>query len=189
MTRDCYIVRDLLALCREDLVSGETRTFVKEHLARCPACRAEWEALDGPALPPLEGEEPENGQPFRAFAARWARRRRAVAAALAALALLAALLGGCLASYLVFDTPNLCAAAAGAARVLWTDTETVTLRQQPRVVLAKPDGSLLETYMAERGFTELEEERMGALRVFTNGETREAVLCSQNRYWCLWSWR
>ena len=189
MTRDCYIVRDLLALCREDLVSGETRTFVKEHLARCPACRAEWEALDGPALPPLEGEEPESVQPFRAFAARWARRRRAVAAALAALALLAALLGGCLASYLVFDTPNLCAAAAGAARVLWTDTETVTLRQQPRVVLAKPDGSLLETYMAERGFTELEEERMGALRVFTNGETRETVLCSQNRYWCLWSWR
>ena len=187
MTRDCYIVRDLLALCREDLVSGETRTFVKEHLARCPACRAEWEALDGPALPPLE--EPESGQPFRAFAARWARRRRAVAAALAALALLAALLGGCLASYLVFDTPNLCAAAAGAARVLWTDAETVTLRQQPRVVLAKPDGSLLETYMAERGFTELEEERMGALRVFTNGEGREMVLCSQNRYWCLWSWR
>ena len=187
MTRDCYIVRDLLALCREDLVSGETRAFVEEHLARCPACRAEWEALERPVLPPEE--EPESVQPFRAFAARWARRRRAVAAALAALALLAALLGGCLASYLVFDTPNLCAAAAGAARVLWTDAETVTLRQQPRVVLAKPDGSLLETYMAERGFTELEEERMGALRVFTNGETREAVLCSQNRYWCLWSWR
>ncbi len=39
MKNECMIVRDLLPLYVEDLVSDETRAFVDEHLADCEDCR------------------------------------------------------------------------------------------------------------------------------------------------------
>lgn len=39
MKNECMIVRDLLPLYIEDLVSDETRAFVEEHLAGCEDCR------------------------------------------------------------------------------------------------------------------------------------------------------
>ncbi len=45
MNNECSIVRDLLPLYVEDMVSAETGVFVKEHLDGCEACRAEWEGM------------------------------------------------------------------------------------------------------------------------------------------------
>ena len=45
MSKECSIVRDLLPLYVEDMVSAETGVFVKEHLDGCEACRAEWEGM------------------------------------------------------------------------------------------------------------------------------------------------
>lgn len=45
MKNECSIVRDLLPLYVEDMVSAETGVFVKEHLDGCEACRAEWEGM------------------------------------------------------------------------------------------------------------------------------------------------
>lgn len=45
MKTDCYIVRDLLSLYVEDMVSEETALYVKEHLENCPNCKAELEGL------------------------------------------------------------------------------------------------------------------------------------------------
>lgn len=45
MKNECSIVRDILPLYLEDMVSDETGTFVKEHLKDCPECTAELEAL------------------------------------------------------------------------------------------------------------------------------------------------
>lgn len=51
MKRECDIVRDLLPLYLEDMVSGGTGDFVREHLAECPGCAAQWETMktDGDA--------------------------------------------------------------------------------------------------------------------------------------------
>ena len=45
MKNECYIVRDILPLYLEDMVSEETAAFIKEHLEHCPACAAELAAM------------------------------------------------------------------------------------------------------------------------------------------------
>lgn len=45
MKNECSIIRDLLPLYAENMVSEDTSEFVKEHLESCPACRAELEKL------------------------------------------------------------------------------------------------------------------------------------------------
>ena len=36
--RDCNIIKDLLPLYKEDLLSNKSKTFVEEHLKTCPEC-------------------------------------------------------------------------------------------------------------------------------------------------------
>ncbi len=59
MTTECSIVRDLLPLYVEGLVSEETSAYIEAHLAACPACNAERDALSvpAPAVEPPPGEE------------------------------------------------------------------------------------------------------------------------------------
>ena len=45
MKNECYIVRDILPLYVEDMVSEETAKFVKEHLAECKNCREDYEGM------------------------------------------------------------------------------------------------------------------------------------------------
>lgn len=64
----------------------------------------------------------------------------------------------------------------------------VEIQRSPKVILAQPSDTLFVEYMESRGFTEIEEERLGALRVFTNGEEKEAIMYSQNAYFAKWVW-
>lgn len=41
MKHNCEIVRDLLPLYAEQIASPASTALVEEHLAECPACRAE----------------------------------------------------------------------------------------------------------------------------------------------------
>lgn len=43
MKNECSIIRDILPLYVENMVSEDTAEFVKEHLESCPVCRAELE--------------------------------------------------------------------------------------------------------------------------------------------------
>ena len=45
MKNECSIVRDLLPLYLENMVSENTAAFVKEHLENCSECAAEFEAI------------------------------------------------------------------------------------------------------------------------------------------------
>lgn len=57
MKNECSIVRDILPLYLENMVSDETGTFVKEHLKGCPECTAELEALKaGPKVEKISSE-------------------------------------------------------------------------------------------------------------------------------------
>ena len=55
MKTECSVVRDLLPLYVEDMVSPETAQYVKSHLAECSACQAELESLEeGEGLTAIE---------------------------------------------------------------------------------------------------------------------------------------
>ena len=45
MKNECSIIRDILPLYFENMVSGDTAAFVKEHLENCPECTAEFERM------------------------------------------------------------------------------------------------------------------------------------------------
>ena len=49
MNNKCNLIRDILPLYVEDMVSTDTREFVSEHLEHCEACRAEFEHMRKPA--------------------------------------------------------------------------------------------------------------------------------------------
>lgn len=90
MKHECSIVRDLLPLYHEGLVSGETEEFVKEHLAHCAACTAAAAADAAPPLPTEKGEDPmdENVlRTLRLLRKKFRRRLCRVAAVIAAIVL------------------------------------------------------------------------------------------------------
>lgn len=45
MKNECSIIRDLLPLYAENMVSDDTAAFVAEHLKSCEACRKEYEQI------------------------------------------------------------------------------------------------------------------------------------------------
>lgn len=49
MRNECNIIRDILPLYIENMVSGDTASFVEDHLSSCPACRAELERMKSPS--------------------------------------------------------------------------------------------------------------------------------------------
>ncbi len=49
MKKECNIIRDILPLYVEDIVSRDTGAFVEAHLSECSECRAEWERMKKPA--------------------------------------------------------------------------------------------------------------------------------------------
>lgn len=48
MRNECNIIRDILPLYSEDMVSEDTKNFVREHLTHCPQCCAELENMKIP---------------------------------------------------------------------------------------------------------------------------------------------
>lgn len=53
MNNQCSIVKDLISLYAEELVSGDTKAFIEEHLEHCAECRSELAQIRRPveALP------------------------------------------------------------------------------------------------------------------------------------------
>lgn len=190
MRNECNIIRDILPLYIDEIVSEDTSSFVEEHLEKCAACRAELENMKAPnALEKAVSDTRANDEkPLKAFAQKWNRKRHIVVTAFLAVLLIVALLGSCFVSYLKFDTANPFSAVSGFVQITVTDKDYVEIQRSPKVILAQPSDTLFVEYMESRGFTEIEEERLGALRVFTNGEEKEAIMYSQNAYFAKWVW-
>lgn len=65
MKQECSIVRDLLPLYVEDMVSQDTAEFVAAHLSGCPACREEYQRWKQPTdLDPPGQAEREDVAPL-----------------------------------------------------------------------------------------------------------------------------
>ena len=56
MKNECSIVRDLLPLYAESMVSPETASFMEEHLKDCEHCRKEYERLKAPCAVPAQDD-------------------------------------------------------------------------------------------------------------------------------------
>lgn len=190
MRNECNIIRDILPLYIEEIVSEDTVSFVEEHLEKCAACRTELENMKAPnALEIAASDTQANDEkPLRAFAKRWNRKKRIVISAFVAVLLLVMLLGSCLVSYLKFDTANPFAAVSGFIQIVAVGEDYVEIQSSPKVIIAQPDEKLFIEYMESRGFTEVEREQMGSLRYFANDEGMEAVFYSQNAYFSKWTW-
>lgn len=110
-----------------------------------------------------------------------------------ALAVLAiAVVGACsVASHAKLGVSNPIAAAGGIAQVALLDEDVVEIQGYPKVIIASPDASL-EEHMAAEGYAELEDERMGSIRVFATypgGDFKSYVEDTGNACYSLWKWR
>jgi len=57
MPKECRLIRELLPLYAENLVSEETVEYIKEHLTECDICAQEWEMFSRPLPDPLPTEK------------------------------------------------------------------------------------------------------------------------------------
>jgi len=80
---ECSVVRDLLPLYVEDMVSPETAQYVKSHLDECPECQSEYESLkEGAELVAIEKKpmsEVTEAKPFKTIMKRLNRQFYSVA--------------------------------------------------------------------------------------------------------------
>lgn len=68
MRTECYVVRDLLSLHLEDMVSEETALYVKQHLKECPECQSEFEELKNTdSLDSIAMQEPLDEKSTKSF--------------------------------------------------------------------------------------------------------------------------
>ncbi len=79
MKIECSMVRDLLPLYAENMVSEETAALVRAHVQDCPACQAELDALtSGESLAAVEVKPTSNhieeGKPFKRVMKRMNRQ-------------------------------------------------------------------------------------------------------------------
>lgn len=65
MKNECSIIRDILPLYVENMVSEDTSEFVKEHLESCPTCRAELEKLREPVEVQTEPQPDMDAAPLK----------------------------------------------------------------------------------------------------------------------------
>lgn len=188
MRNECNIIRDILPLYADKMVSADTASFVEEHLTVCAECRAELEKLKVADViePVVSDAENDDEKRLKAFAGKINRKRHIAISAFAAVLLLTFLLGGSLISSAKFGTANFFAAADGFVQVTAADREYVEIQHSPRVVVARPDYELFAEYMKNRGFSEV--EQFGSQYIFSDGERTERVIYYQNTYFSKWIW-
>ena len=87
MKLECDVIRDLLPLYAEKLASPASSALVEQHLAECPACRAELEQMEKPV--PVQ-PEPQPDAPLRSIRKTLQKKSIRIVAA-AVLAVLCAL--------------------------------------------------------------------------------------------------
>lgn len=188
MRNECNIIRDILPLYADKMVSADTESFVEEHLIGCAECRAELEKLKVADVIEAAVSDTENDdeKQLKAFAGKINRKRHIVIFAFAAVLLIIFLLGGSLISSAKFGTANFFAAANGFVQVTAADREYVEIQRSPRVVVAQPDYELFAEYMKNRGFSEV--EQFGSQHIFSDGKRTERVIYYQNTYFSKWIW-
>ena len=75
MKNECNIIKDILPLYVEDMVSADTSAFVEEHLEKCAECRAELEDMKkSNGLEKSNVSVEDEVMPLKAFKKKWYRQ-------------------------------------------------------------------------------------------------------------------
>ena len=94
----------------------------------------------------------------------------------------------CVLSYGTLHTVNFWKGGTGLMQVLFSDAAYATIREAPKMIVAKPQTSL-DTYMWENGgYLPVLEEQMGAVLVYRNGNGEVKIHYSVNGYFAKWQW-
>lgn len=123
MKIQCEIIRDILPLYAEDMVSQPTREMVEEHLGECEGCTRELAALRTQAVPVESGVKALNR-------VKDAIRRRRVLSILAVFFLIATLLTG---GALMLDA-QVYLSAEKAVEEIWIEGDTVRIRWNEGII-------------------------------------------------------
>ena len=118
MKISCEIIRDILPLYAEDMVSQPTRDLVDDHLAECEGCTKELEALRKPQKLPVETDATSLKRVGESI------RRRRVLAVMAVLLFVGTLLIG---GALMLDA-TIYLSAEEAVKDIWIEGNTVRIR-------------------------------------------------------------
>lgn len=86
----CPIIRDILPLYVDDVVSDDTRHMVEEHLVHCDGCRKLAAEMQGEMVLPIENDT----KPLEHFKNAWKRKKVMIAVISVVVTLLASLLIG-----------------------------------------------------------------------------------------------
>ena len=86
----CQIIRDILPLYVDDVVSDDTRHMVEEHLVHCDDCRRLAAEMQGEIVLPVENDT----RPLQHFKEAWKRKKVMIAAISVVVTLLVSLLIG-----------------------------------------------------------------------------------------------
>lgn len=131
MKIQCEIIRDILPLYAEDMVSKPTREMVEEHLADCEECTAELNALKKTPLN-VEGEANSLQRVSRAI------RRRRWLAVMTVFFFLITLISG---TVMMLDA-SIYLSAEEAVEAIWRENDVVKVRWDNRVI---GNGSQMKT--------------------------------------------
>lgn len=99
-------------------------------------------------------------------------------------------------SVMEFGVINPFSSCFGMLEILFTDKEYTVVQNYPNKVifsktgetLSKSADKMLDEYMQSRGFTEIPEEQMGGVLVYSNGIEKEHISFSGNKYYSKWIW-
>ena len=69
---NCNVVKDILPLYADDVVSSDTPTLVEEHLESCLACRNDLRSMKGEIIIPVNQKEMDAFKKFKKF---WGRKQ------------------------------------------------------------------------------------------------------------------
>ncbi len=106
MKRECNIVRDLLPLYVENMVSEETKDFVEAHLSKCPECNEFYLSMTDLGEEDIADEEVQNEiLPLR-IVKRKLLRKKVVTSLIAVVLAVAVLLGAGTLAYNLVDEKN-----------------------------------------------------------------------------------
>ena len=188
MSKQCEIVQDLLPLYVDGACSESSAEMIKEHLETCADCRAIYEQMCSHTSEDILQTEKDGVIARHEKIEKKKSRRKIIGVSLLSV-LLCFVISMSVLSYVIFGTANFVATSYGLCKVMFTDTELVAISENPTVVIGKPNSTIDEYMLENGGYVVKSEKQLGAMYVYSNGDTEVHIMYSVNGYYAKWVWQ
>ena len=92
-------------------------------------------------------------------------------------------------SFIKFGSANFVATLYGLCKVMFTDTELVTISENPTIVIGKTNATIDEYMLENGGYVAESDRQLGALYIYSNQDDEVRVMYSANGYYSKWVWQ